>query len=188
MERLLYYKTSSTKPAVEFITKQLEQKLSKGRVLWLLSGGSAISLEEKAAQNLKGSLGELAVALVDERYGPAGHQDSNWQKLIQGGFKLPRAQLQPLLDNSDFNQTRARFNTQIVNGFRHSAYKIAVLGVGIDGHIAGIKPNSQAISAKGLTVGYSWDDFNRLTITFEALRQLDTAIVYMAGIDKHPVI
>ena len=71
---------------------------------------------------------------------------------------------------------------------------IATIGVGADGHVAGIMPNID-LGAFGnkWAVGYDAGQSNkfplRITATFEFLRgEVDFAIVYMSGEEKRPAL
>jgi 6-phosphogluconolactonase len=68
----------------------------------------------------------------------------------------------------------------------------AVLGLGTDGHIASLFPNSPALSATGLV---AWNDGPavgsprpRLTLTFAALRQTRQIALLVTGAAKRPVL
>ena len=55
-------------------------------------------MEVLVAKKIKEKLSDnLVVALVDERYGPVGHPDSNWFKLEIAGFKIKGAKMIPIL-------------------------------------------------------------------------------------------
>lgn len=58
--------------------------------------------------------------------------------------------------------------------------------MGADGHVSGILPYSQALTAKSLTHGYEGGGFTRLTTTFEALKKMDETILVSYGENKWP--
>lgn len=164
--------------------------IGAGPVLWLLSGGSAISLEVETARRLTGqsALERLTVSLIDERYGPPGHPESNWQKLIEAGFDLPNAQMAPVLAGKDSVETLEEYRSLLDAKLRGEAYVIGVLGIGADGHTAGILPASPAVASDDLALTYQAEEFNRITITCMGLEALDEAVVYAYGEPKHAVI
>lgn len=133
-------------------------------------------------------LSNLTVTLSDERYGPLGHNDSNWTQLEQLGLYLPGANMQPVLSGKSLEQTVKDYNNLLKRSFVESDFKIGFIGIGPDSHIAGIKPASPAISAKGMAVGYKWDDYVRITMTFPAIEHLDCAVTYLAGESKKDAI
>ena len=179
------------------ILKQL--KLNK-HVLFFITGGSAISVGVKVVELLRNIpnqnlLRNLKVTLTDERYGEVGHKDSNWQQLLDKGFNLPQAKLIPVLTGNNREITVEKFNKNLEEEFKNSKeteYKIGLFGIGIDGHTAGILPNSPAIDSKDWAFGYDAPNFSRnfsrITITPKAIEKLDEAIVWVQGEDKWKVL
>ena len=86
--------TSKIDEAAEFISVSIFRQLkSNKKVLFFLTGGSSIPVGLKAAELLKNIsdknlIKNLTITLTDERYGPLGYQDSNWQQLLEKGFKI----------------------------------------------------------------------------------------------------
>lgn len=192
MAKIKFIKCNSTEPPASYLAQIVCQKLAAGqRVLWLVPGGSAIQVATLVAELLVQSgqdLSVLSVTLSDERYGPPGHADSNWQQLTDAGFRLPGASLQPVLSGQDLVSTSVSYARLLADDFAHADYKIALLGIGPDGHIAGIKPGSPAVNDPRLAVGYSWTDFERLTITPAAIRHLDEVVCYATGEAKRTAL
>lgn len=188
MPLLKFYKISSAAQASDYLAADINRHLLKGAVIWLLSGGSSIPVEAAASRKLSGNLSNLTVTLADERFGPLGHPDSNWLQLKKAGFKAAGAKLQPVLSGANFEDTISRYNRILNEALVSNGYKIGVLGVGPDNHIAGIKPRSPAAAAQSLAIGYKWEDYARLTMTFAAIEKLDCAIVYMVGEAKRQAI
>jgi 6-phosphogluconolactonase/glucosamine-6-phosphate isomerase/deaminase len=184
------YADQPAEKAAEMVVVEIKKHLAKGeQVLCLLSGGSGIAVAVEADKKLaKTDLSNLFVSLTDERYGELGRKDENWQQLLDVGFSLTGANLYRPLNGKDMRQTTADFNDWLTKQFKNADYKIGVFGLGIDGHTAGIKPNSIATKSQDLAVYYTSDDFERVTITFTAIRQLDTAIIQASGIDKKTII
>jgi 6-phosphogluconolactonase/glucosamine-6-phosphate isomerase/deaminase len=187
---ITFRKLSSPDPAVDYITQALTAKLSKGkRVLWLLSGGSAIGVATAVADKLAGqNLEKLAVTLTDERYGDLGHTDSNWRQLADAGFKLPGARMRPVLTSASFDATVINFAEILEEELDRADYRIGLFGIGPDGHTAGILPGSPAVEADDLTEGFEWTDYQRITMTPSAIECLDEAVVYAVGEAKWPTL
>lgn len=134
------------------------------------------------------NLSNLTVSLTDERFGPPGHSNSNWQKLLDAGFSLPGANLVPILNGKDFAKTTKDFSDFIGNAFEINDYKIACVGVGSDGHTLGVLASSPGVSSNKLVVGYGGKDYERITLSLKSLESLDKVVVYMAGKQKQDVI
>ncbi len=66
---------------------------------------------------------------------------------------------------------------------------IGQLGIGTDGHIAGILPGSAAAhETSALVAAYDAAPFKRLTVTFQVLRQIDAAFVFAFGKPKRKTL
>ncbi len=173
--------------AAEHLVKTIKDHLAAGEtVLWLLSGGSGIAVVLEVAKQLKGvNLDSLSVALSDERYGPLGHADENWQQLLDAGMSLPGATLYRTLTGDDNAVTTAeKFSTWLVEQLSAADYTIGLFGIGSDGHTAGIKPHSPAVDAATYASYFTGDDFERITMTPLAIRQFDEAVIQASGADK----
>lgn len=159
------------------------------RVLWLLSGGSGAAVALNASKELKDlDLSKLFVSMTDERYGEVGHKDENWQQLLDAGLQLPGANLYRPLTMQNIEKTTADFDDWLSEQLKKADYKIGIFGIGIDGHTAGIKPHSLAVISPTLASSFVGDDFERITITFNTIKQLDEVVIQASGPDKKPII
>jgi 6-phosphogluconolactonase/glucosamine-6-phosphate isomerase/deaminase len=184
-----YLKALDTNTVTDYLSKALISHLDKGdAVLWLVPGGSAITIAVEVSKRLQGyDVSQLHVTLTDERYGEVGHPDSNWKQLTDAGFSLPGAQLHPVLTGTGRHETTVAFAEYLHARLQTTDFKIGLFGIGPDGHTAGILPNSPAAEGTGYAVDYE-ANFQRITMTFEAIRQLDEAVVYATGESKWPVL
>jgi 6-phosphogluconolactonase/glucosamine-6-phosphate isomerase/deaminase len=94
-----YILTAGWEDGVAKLTQRLARELAAGKqVLWLLSGGSNIQASIQVMDNISSGLSRnLSISLADERYGPPGHDQSNWHQLMQAGFDGKQAKLLPVL-------------------------------------------------------------------------------------------
>jgi 6-phosphogluconolactonase/glucosamine-6-phosphate isomerase/deaminase len=185
-----YVHITSTKPVIEYLSKAIIDKLGDERkVLWLLSGGSSGEVCVDVSKRLRSkNLENLYVTMTDERFGLVGHADENWQKLLDDGLDLPGAKLYRPLIGLDRASTTIQFAYWLENTFEDVDYTIGVYGVGTDGHTAGLKPVQSAIDADGWATDFDGHDFERITMTFSAISQLDEAILQAMGKDKATVL
>ena len=184
------YSSHPVQSAADHIARAILAKLAENkRVLWFLSGGSGIKVVLEVARQLAGhDLHNLSVTLTDERYGAIGHPDENWQQLLDQGFSLPGATLYRPLINEDSITTTNRFGAWIAQHMADAHYSIGLFGIGSDGHTAGIKPHSSAVTANAWTDYFQGDDFERITITLLPISQLNEIVVQASGADKLPVL
>ena len=194
---LILKTTNKIDDAAEFVSSSILKQLRSGkRVLFFMAGGSAISVAVKVSQILreypdKNLIKNLTVTLTDERYGPVGHFDSNWQQLLDKGFYLPQAKRIPVLTGNDFAAETEKFNKILheklmVGG--EDEYRIGLFGIGRDGHTAGILPGSLAVDAEGYAFAYKTEKFERITITLKTIEKLDEIIVWAQDKEKWKVI
>jgi len=188
-----FIKYSDPTDAVPIISQRLNQALHANQhVLWLVSGGSNIKLEAAIMAELsEARLPNLTILLMDERYGEWGHADSNFQQLLDAGFDPKTAQLIPTLtqQNLPMADTAEQFATTALGEFEKADLVIGLFGMGGDGHTAGIKPGSPATGQNiGLVSHYDWEDYKRITLTYEGLKHIDIAYLCVFGPDKQPAL
>lgn len=185
MELLL---TTDSTACADALYDRLASELDAGKqVLWFMTGGSNIAVDLTIMARLNDAQTKnLTVTLTDERYGDYGHADSNWQQLTDGGLDTKQARsfavLQP--DNQSLEQTTSVYASNLAVALQEADAVIGFYGLGTDGHIAGILPDTPAVDAAGLAVGYETETFIRITSTFEAIRHCDVAYLYAAGDNK----
>jgi 6-phosphogluconolactonase/glucosamine-6-phosphate isomerase/deaminase len=184
-----YILTTGWEDGVADLTERLVRELAQNkRVLWLVSGGSNIPASVQIMDNIPPELKQnLGVMPADERYGPPGHDDSNWEQLMKAGFKAGQATTLPVLqDGLSFEQTIDSYDKLARKAFSGHQVIIAQLGIGDDGHIAGILPGSPAAAgSRALAAGYRSPPLSRLTLTFSGLRQVSAAYTFAFGNTKH---
>jgi 6-phosphogluconolactonase/glucosamine-6-phosphate isomerase/deaminase len=188
--QIRFKKIISADQAAEYLANTIKSHLENAEeVLWLISGGSSISVAVEASKILAGSrLNNLSVSLTDERYGPIGHKDSNWQQLLDSGFLLSGAKLLPVLNGDNFDNTTLSYGGMLAMELKSCDFSIGLFGIGLDGHTAGILPSSPATTTKALAIGYDGDAFKRITMTPEAIMKLNEAAVYVFGKPKWPIL
>lgn len=161
---------------------------------WLfISGGSSFAIFKE----LDGLLSDdqkavTRLLLVDERYGKEGHENSNWNLFTSIDTSLYGSVYPVLDDSASMQECTHAYNEIVEMALESDAQTVALLGVGTDSHIAGIKPMDQLIFEKVFSnefvVSYTGPDFERITLTPAAIAQLDFRICFVAGEDKMPVI
>lgn len=185
-----YKHVSDIEPVAAYLADVIGEHLDAGeRVLWLVSGGSGVHVGLRAAELLIGrALNGLSVTLTDERYVPLGDSDENWQQLLDGGFTLPGTELYRPLTGADRAVATQAFGVWLDERLTVADYRIGLFGIGTDGHTAGIKPSSPAITATGVTTDFTGEDFERVTMTFPAIERLDEVVLQAFGDEKSRVL
>ncbi|MBH1980462.1 6-phosphogluconolactonase [Candidatus Saccharibacteria bacterium] len=172
---------------VEYLTSTLIANLHADKaVLWLVPGGSAMKVATKVLAELEDvDTSKLCITLTDERYGRPNHPDENWMQLEQLGFNLATINAYRVLRGEDIETTAQDFANKLSQLFATYDYKIGLFGIGADGHTAGIKPRTIAASSDENAAQFEGEDFARVTMTPKAIAQLDEAVAYAHGDDKH---
>lgn len=169
----------------DFVSSSINKKLELGKnVLWFVSGGSSVPIEVEIAKKIIINHDKLVVTLVDERYGPVGHSDSNYFRLEKSGFNIPQFNFIPFLFGKDIITTTNDINKMLDSEFKKADYKIGFFGIGSDGHTAGILPHSKALTENKLACNYEAGLYNRITTTPRVIYELDEAILYAVGESK----
>jgi 6-phosphogluconolactonase/glucosamine-6-phosphate isomerase/deaminase len=174
------------------LTDRLAAELRTGKkVLWLVSGGSNVPVAVAAMKALRAAdLQNLTISLCDERYGRERHMDSNLFRLEQAGFKPGAAKLIGVLQDSlSLEDTADAFDKKIGDAFDAADVVIAQIGMGADGHIAGILPKSAAAEINDrMAVSYDGGLHKRITLTPHALLRVDAAYVFAYGAEKRKAL
>lgn len=138
-----------------------------------------------------------AVAMVDERYGMMGHDKSN--ELMMRGTGLldyleeEKIPFYPMLTEVSLEETVRVYDETL--RFLHTNYPrhVGLLGMGADGHIAGMVPqssefriqHSELFNSQDLVIGYQDEKMGkRITQTFHALSLMDEIFVLVLGEEK----
>jgi 6-phosphogluconolactonase/glucosamine-6-phosphate isomerase/deaminase len=178
-------------------------------VLFLVSGGSTSSVAVAVCESLAHRFSAnrnplkwlLTVSLVDERFGPRDHLDSNWQLLLKNGFNPADVSAIPVLrhdtaTDADLADTVNHYNSFLTEAVkRHSTgdmFITGLFGIGKGGFTAGILPESPAaamgIDERDFGTSYKSALFTRITITPAMFPHIDFALAWAAGEEKRAEI
>lgn len=178
----------ASEKALELLLDYIDEKT----LLFLSGGSSPKQLYQLIAQHKKLKPG--AVALIDERYGLPMHSQSNEKMIMETGMvnyleneKIP---FYGILKEGRMDDATGQYEVAVKDLFKSFPKKIAIMGIGTDGHTAGIKPDL-VYDHNRLVVSY--DDENgyfgkRITLTFEALSEIEEFIILVFGEEKRKVL
>ena len=163
----------------------------KHSVLWLVSGGSNIAIQTMAMNMVPDNLSKnLTIMPIDERFGLYNHADSNTAAMRAAGFDPKHAEWIDILeDNGTLEQTTQLLNSYLAREVAIGDYVFATLGMGEDGHTAGILPQSPALTTADFAVSYKAKDYTRISIGADALTAHVQQVVLSAfGSNKHAAL
>lgn len=186
--------TDTPEIGTKALADALGESLKAGkRTLWLICGGSNIAVAVSAMHSLHATiapdlLGLLTVMQTDERFGPVGHPDSNWTQLEEQHFPFDVVRALPILQNQSLEETIERYGLRAEEEFNLAESIVALFGIGVDSHIAGILPHSKAATSSLSIDGYVGTPYTRISLTFPMLRRIDQAFVFAFGETKRNAI
>lgn len=206
MERIL---VRTIGEGVSEAKKLLGEIVDRNTVLFLSGGNSPIPLYQSLA--LDKTVHPAVVALVDERYGEPMHANSNEKMIRRTGLstyitsqKIPFYTI--LQKGLSREETAVSYDAVVRKLLFNMPRSVAFLGLGADGHIAGIAPNRKDFvnplfpnhitneegtsrQAFGERMVDSFNDADgpfqqRVTMTFQALSLMDRLIMWVFGEEK----
>lgn len=176
------------------------QEFSGDPLLLLLSGGSALEMLEYTNPSTLSKV--LGVGVIDERWSPdvaanngAKARETRFcQRAIQAGAIWLDSGFRAEESLEDMAK-RMEYSWRTFLDAHPTARIIITLGIGVDGHTAGILPPllDSAEFEEGLVRGYSASASNnkypqRVTATLSLLRRADRALIYAVGAAKEPAV
>lgn len=173
------------------------------KTIFFLSGGSTPKpLYEALAQEQL--IRPAGVGMIDERCGEPMHKNSNELMIKNTGLldyiKMKNVPFYSMLHKGfDREQDARAYDQKARDLFFHFPRSVAVLGIGTDGHTAGIAPNrthfSNPMFEKERAHLYvsEFDDptgpfGQRISMTFAGLALIDFLLVFVFGKDKQKAI
>lgn len=183
---LKFVKVSNLQECIDALAERITQELKANkRVLWLIPGGSNIPLSVAVMNMLpKDYLNGLSITLTDERYGPVGHKDSNWQQLIDAGFAFGDVKTLPILAGLSVDQTIKQRSKEVEALFNSSNCIIGQFGIGTDGHIAGVLPQTIGTLSSDVLVSYDSESYLRISLTLAMIKKINVAYAFAFGESK----
>lgn len=168
---------------------------TKGGATLLLSGGSTPSGLYKLLSNAELNWSLVKIGLVDERFVPLKHPQSNFKLLEQTIAKnqASAASILPMvLDEKDYKQN-LKLIEESYSIFSHP--DVALLGMGADGHTASIFPNDpaslQADQQEKYVVSNCYaptEPKQRITLNGPVLRKANSLYLMITGTQKKDIL
>ena len=185
--------------AANKLTQVIERKLkARQRILLLLSGGSCLNLYQKLSENIQNSLLPwhlVTFAQVDERFNPSDDNEVNANAIEKTGPSLVlRKKNIPhftISQTGTLKQSADQYNHTIIKLFHDCQFRASVMGVGDDGHTAGLLPGyAKKWNNEKFAVGYENNGkFKyRISISPYAIKQLDYVLILLAGETKRKML
>lgn len=198
---ILVIEAPSVQKANESIAEILG-KYSDSKTALFLSGGSTPKklYEHLASQKI---LKAGAVGQIDERFGEKLHKNSNELMIKKTGlieyFENMNTRFYPILqENIDIADTALQYDEALRFIFKYFPKSVGILGIGGDGHTAGIPFENQKsgdivrrmIDDQSSFVSYyELEGYGqRITMNFQALSMLDLIVILALGREKREIL
>lgn len=185
--------TKTKEEGIQKANEILSHEINGQTVLFLSGGSTPKPLYEKIAKDRLLKVG--AVGVVDERYGEEFHENSNEKMIKDTGLlnflDTKNIPFYKILKGKDIKETSKDYDETLRFLFFHFKKTIGILGVGEDGHIAGLPPGIQNLRFKiqneEMAVwleNFPGEHKQRITMSYRALSMLDLIIVLVFGKEK----
>lgn len=181
----------STETAINTVAASIEKAANEPTLL-LLSGGSSAAVGVGALSKLDPAKRHNVTAmLADERFVPYNSADSNANLLKKLKITDYCGKFIEILgeNNNDAVDVTEIYAQNLAHEITQANNVIAVFGIGVDNHIAGILPNTVAtITNDEYALYYETPKFKRITINPNVFSKIDTAFLYAEGADKEAAV
>lgn len=196
-DNIIVIQSPTYQKANETVLEILE-KYSDFKTAMFLSGGSTPrKLYELIAS--KKTLKVGAVGQIDERFGKENHRNSNELMIANTGLteylESMNIRFYPMLENSkDIEVATGDYDEALRFILKYFPKSVGVLGIGSDGHTAGIPTNSEIVNRfnedqSSLVKYYDIEKYGpRITLSFLGLAQLDLIIILVLGQEKREIL
>ena len=153
-----------------------------------LSGGTTPELFYKLFSKKYHEYSNITLWTVDERHVDTTEIISN-QKMINSIFNDTKLNMIKYDYNEDPRLSAENYTTKVLE--KINKFNIAVLGVGDDGHVASLFPNTRALESD--KKGFVENEVNiltkwRITSTYRLLADVESLYLFVTGENKKEVI
>ena len=167
-----------------------KKKKSKSRLSFVLTGGSSpVNLYKKLAKsNIDWS--NIDLFWGDERFVSNKSKNSNFKLANDLFIKKVKIKKQNLFyintKRKDINQSSVEYQNKIKNYFKNKKIKfdICLLGMGNDGHVASIFPNTNILKKKSIVSAVNRGDFKRITIGLKVINNSKKIFLWLSKKSK----
>lgn len=168
-----------------------------GKFVVALSGGSTPNAIYSSLEKLGSTIDWSRVHLFwgDERSVPPDHPDNNYRAAMNSGLQnlpIPDKQIHRMIAEKNIEREAENYEAAIRRESTGKAsFDLVMLGIGEDGHIASLFPNTA-----GLHESSRWVIANqvpqkntiRMTITYPCIRAAKAVVIYALGKSKQTII
>lgn len=180
--------------AAEHIESLLHQAIkSRGFATLVLSGGNTPKpIYKKLSESTKIDWNKVYIFFGDERYIDSNHTDNNYHMAYEHLISLidiPSKNIFPVTTNLPYIDCIVDYEKRITTFFaqhnNQESFDVVLLGLGSDGHIASLFPNTEALNEKDkYVVKNTTTEFavkKRISLTMKAFENAHHIVFLIAG-------
>lgn len=194
---IIVFESPTVNKANEVASEILEKYSDFKTTLFISGGNTPKKLYELIAS--KKSLRAGAVGQIDEHFGKKGHRHSN-ELMIEGTglvkyFESKNIRFYPMLEaGSEIHKCAKDYDEALRFILKYIPKSVGILGVGADGHTAGIpailEVAKKIMEEQGSLVSfYDAGKYGpRITLNFQGLGLLDLIIILVLGQEKREAL
>lgn len=192
---VLENKTAAIEFAVEhWIHAYQRSILQKGSFTVALSGGSTPkAIYEKLAHTPSIEWDKIYLFWSDERALPPDHLDSNYKMVVDTHLtkKIPPSQIFRMKAETNIEKGARDYEEKIRHHLTQHSMDLVLLGIGEDGHIASLFPNTEALKASDQWIAANYIPEKktwRMTFTYPLIEKSSHVAIYAIGIAKQEIV
>ena len=189
-----FKKTQFAKKCASFLFNIISDIIkSKGSVSIALSGGKTPFPILKKLIKYEVDWSKVSFYLVDERDVDFDSDESNYYNLNKFFFLKIKVSTFPMKNSKSIKKSVYNYSKFLRNAFENNlpSFDLILLGMGNDGHIASLFPNSKALTENLKWVVENYVDklnSNRITLTFPVILNSKNIILITQGKEKSNLI
>ena len=167
----------------------LRKKKQNKRFSFVLTGGESPRKLYKKLSKIDIDWNNIDLFWGDERYVSHQSKDSNYRLAFNEfikKIKLDKKNIFPIKTNESISKASAQYSSTITKYFKYKkiSFDYCLLGMGNDGHIASIFPNSENLYKKFITKPIIRKDFKRITLGLNVINNSKKILLWLNNKSK----
>ena len=170
----------------------LRKKKQNKRFSFVLTGGESPRKLYKKLSKIDIDWNNIDLFWGDERYVSHQSKNSNY-RLVFNEFikkiKLDKKNIFPIKTNESISEASAQYSSTITKYFKYKkiSFDYCLLGMGDDGHIASLFPNSENLYKKFITKPIIRKDFKRITLGLNIINNSKKILLWLNNKSKSKI-
>ena len=173
----------------DFNKDYLRKKKQNKRLSFVLTGGkSPIKLYRKLAK-IKIDWNNIDLFWIDERYVSHFSKNSNYKLVINElikKIKINKKNIFPIKTQKSISKCSSDYSSSIKKYFKNKkiSFDYCLIGMGLDGHIASLFPNSENLYKKFISKPVIRKDFKRITLGLNIINNSKRILLWLNNKSK----